>query len=74
MKMTFIGKDGSMGYKKGKTYNNEVYISEGYLWIRTHVFLDTISCPYSNPEKLKENWNFLTVENEKAVTRAWGGK
>lgn len=62
MKLMFIGKDGSMGFKRGKTYDCEIGGKAG----SNRVYLCTISdgkvlmCPYSSLKKLFENW--LEVE------------
>lgn len=52
MWLKFIGKDGSMGLRHGKTYSVRVYSSQGYIWA------DWCwkACPYSSPQAFAANW------------------
>lgn len=59
--LRFIGKDGSMGLKHGKTYRCKVYTYEGLIcvsWKRK--WLADEMCPYRSLEALTDNWE--TVE------------
>ena len=55
----FIGRDGSMGFKKGKRYqihtvckNNHIYVLEEHvLW-----------CPYQSVEAILRNWKIYGVK------------
>ena len=50
---TFIGRDGSMGFKHGRSYGFITYCKNDVLILRT---IEGLYCPYSNLEKLLENW------------------
>lgn len=56
MRGIFIGKDGSMGFKYGKEYEFHTYCQRGYLHLKT---TNGLWCPYSNMEKLLENWRIV---------------
>ena len=55
MKCEFIGKDGSMGLKKGNIYNIKTTITQNLLWVHW----DRNGCLYSNLEKFLENWKVI---------------
>ena len=62
MKAVFTGKDGSMGFKKGKEYQIKTRVRSGYLWV-----LDLNSdkyCPYESLESLLDNWKLYVVHVE----------
>lgn len=62
MKAVFTGKDGSMGFKKGKEYQIKTRVKGGYLWL---IDLKTgNSCPYSRLETLLDNWRLYSVQYE----------
>lgn len=64
MKAVFTGKDGSMGFKKGKVYQIKTKVKSGYLWV---VDLETgNSCPYERLESLLDNWRLHCVYDEPA--------
>ena len=52
----FIGKNGSMGFKYGEEYKFFTYYDAGYLYLKT---TNGLWCPYSNMEKLLENWRII---------------
>lgn len=60
MKAEFIGKDGSEGFVKGKEYEIETSVGsklcsrDGLLWVNDKN--SVLECPYTNLEKLLENW------------------
>ena len=56
---TFIGRDGSMGFKHGKSYGFITYCKNDVLILRT---IEGLYCPYSNLEKLLENWRIQILE------------
>ena len=56
MKGIFIGKDGSMGFKYGKEYEFHTYCQRDCLHLKTK---NGLWCPYSNMEKLLENWRII---------------
>ena len=56
VKGIFVGKDGSMGFKRGKEYQFTTCIRHNMLCIVTS---DGLWCPYSNMEKLLENWRII---------------
>lgn len=59
MRAVFTGKDGSMGFKKGKEYQIETRVKNGYLWV---VDLSTgNSFPYESLESLLENWRLYCL-------------
>lgn len=58
IKAEFIGKDGSMGFKKGKIYElwhfvkgNKIYISKRNI--------NAVAIPYDTIIALKKNWKIL---------------
>lgn len=52
MQGIFIGKDGSMGFECGKTYQFYTWCERNYLFLKTS---EGLWCPYSSMEKLLEN-------------------
>lgn len=56
VKGIFIGKDGSMGFKYGKEYEFYTYYHNKCIHLKTK---DGLWCPYSNIEKLLENWRII---------------
>lgn len=59
MRLKFIGADGSMGLRYGKTYkvafkNTDQYI---VLTIKKEPLGSTIVCPYGSPQALAKNWS-----------------
>ena len=62
LKGKFIGKDGSMGFVYGKKYKLYTWCERNYLFLKTS---DGLWCPYSNLEKLLENWIIYgVIKNE----------
>ena len=55
IKARFIGKDGSMGLKKGDVYEIRTSIQYGLLW----VIWNENSCPYRNLESFLRNWKLI---------------
>lgn len=56
VKGIFVGKDGSMGFRRGKEYQFTTCIRHNMLCVVTS---DDLWCPYSNMEKLLENWRII---------------
>lgn len=57
MEMTYIGRDGSMGLRRGKTYQVLMFCSEGYIWVSWSDSKDRMAvCPYSSLNTLYANW------------------
>ena len=58
MKLKFTGKDGSMGFKRGKTYDCEIgsKLKGRWVWVRTSIDGKIVCCPYSSFKALFENW------------------
>jgi hypothetical protein len=54
MKMMFIGKDRSMGYRLGHIYDLEIKIMYGMLHIMGPTY-----CPYGSMEAFLKNWSQL---------------
>lgn len=50
--LRFIGRDGSMGLRKGKVYQVSIRTFNGFIW----VYWGDQACPYSSFKKLLENW------------------
>lgn len=62
MKAVFTGKDGSMGFKKGKEYQIKTRVKSGFLWV---IDLNTgNSCPYGALEPLLDNWRLYSIHEE----------
>lgn len=58
MKLIFIGEDGSMGFKRGRTYDCAISAQAGSNRVYLAAFADGkfLRCPYSSLKKLLENW------------------
>ena len=58
MKLIFIGKDGSMGFKRGRTYDCMISAQAGSNRIDIAAFAvgKFLRCPYSSLKKMLENW------------------
>lgn len=57
MLLRFIGEDGSMGLRKGKIYDCDVYAVEGCVWVRWNdCGSNNPACPYRSFKSLFENW------------------
>ena len=52
----FVGKNGSMGFKRGEEYKFFTYYYAGYLHLTT---VNGLWCPYGSMEKLLENWRII---------------
>lgn len=62
MKAVFTGKDGSMGFKKGKEYQIKTRVKSGFLWV---IDLNTgNSCPYGALKPLLDNWRLYSIHEE----------
>lgn len=69
MEMTFIGKDGSMGLRHGKTYRVLMFCAEGHIWVSWNDSDDRMKvCPYTSLNTLYANWKTPTpkLSNEGA--------
>lgn len=53
MLLRYIGEDGSMGFRHGRTY--DVRLSSNNVWIWVHTRLG-LYCPYESPQAFAENW------------------
>ena len=62
-KMTFIGKDGSMGFKYGKTYELSLTNQNNYIVIRCSS--PAVTCPYTTVGTFLENWRPGTFQDDK---------
>ena len=54
----FTGKDGSMGFRTGQTYDIKTYMSDNMMWVKalgTHLK----HIPYTQLESFLENWEIL---------------
>lgn len=61
MKAIFIGADGSLGLKHGRTYDIKAISIAGLSKHPITIRIDGIGvCPYSSFESLSANWNLLT--------------
>ena len=57
MEMTFIGKDGSMGLRHGKTYRVQMFCAEDHILVSWNDQNDHIAiCPYTSLSTLYDNW------------------
>lgn len=52
---TFIGEDGSLGYRNGKHYKIIVETFDGQIWVCCYPHKD---CPYATMQALLKNWRF----------------
>ena len=52
---TFIGEDGSRGFKKGTIYILKMKITDGYI-IVSYENNEILWCPYSSMNTFLENW------------------
>lgn len=68
LKGRFIGADGSNGFRKGKVYDVQTFIKNGYLFIES-TDKTTKPCPYSRAETLLENWDI--AENKGEQEEEW---
>lgn len=61
--MKFIGANGSMGYQTGKCYEIKTTIERNmiFVWPQNST---AKPCPYSNLEKLLENWEICYTNNQ----------
>lgn len=59
MKFKFIGKDGSMGLKKGSIYEIKTSITHNLLWVTWN----NNSCPYKNLESFLKNWEKVMYDD-----------
>lgn len=60
----FIGKDGSMGFRKCKKYIFRTRIYNNWIWIET---VDGLKCPYGSLEKLFENWRITGFKKREEI-------
>ena len=58
IRATFIGRDGSCGFRKGKTYELWLSKKDGKYFISRRNFSAT-AIPYDTAEALKKNWQIL---------------
>ena len=57
MKLKFIGTDGSLGLKHGKTYNVTLKTFDKYVVAIIKInFMDSVICPYGSMQALAKNW------------------
>ena len=61
MEMTFIGKDGSMGLRHGRTYRVLMFCAEGHIRVSWNDRADHMAvCPYTSLNTLYANWKTPT--------------
>ena len=67
MKAKYIGTNGSMGFKTGKTYNifTHCKVLNSQPVIIVYCNNDDSWCPYSSLESLLENW--LLIDHLKSI-------
>ena len=72
MEMTFIGKDGSMGLRHGKTYRVLMFCAEGHIWVSWNDRDDCMKvCPYASLNTLYANWlNFYVYQTTDYILKA----
>lgn len=65
----YTGRNGSMGFKENSIYDLEVYIEyvnnyndDEWIWVKD--LKNGLKCPYSNFDKLLDNWKIIVVDNE----------
>jgi hypothetical protein len=54
IKAKFIGADGSMGFRNGKSYWVSVKEKNGMIWVKTFF---GCPCPYAGIKSLQRNWD-----------------
>lgn len=59
MKAEFIGKDRSMGFRKGETYILKTDIKKQMIWIVNQE--SNLYCCYDSVENFLKNWRILSV-------------
>ena len=52
IKLRFIGKDKSMGLRKGNIYNVCLSSESNYIWVKWNNSI----CPYASPKSFSMNW------------------
>ena len=52
IKLRFIGKDKSMGLRKGNIYNVHLSSESNYIWVQWNNGI----CPYTSPKSFSMNW------------------
>lgn len=57
MKLLFIGTDGSLGLKKGETYDAAVIIKDSHIVVKIPSKL--VSCPYTTLHNFLSNWEVM---------------
>ena len=63
MRVKFIGRDGSMGFVNGKVYKIRTAVrvnSKGQVFLWVYDMSSNLYCPYSNLEKMLDNWKILS--------------
>lgn len=62
VKAEFIGKDGSMGFCKGRTYQIRTDVkanSNGKVFLWVYDINSKLYCPYSRLETMLDNWMLI---------------
>ena len=52
IRLRFIGKDKSMGLRKGNIYNVRLSSKSNYIWVQWNEGI----CPYTSPKNFSMNW------------------
>lgn len=61
LKLEFVGTDGSMGLRKGRTYNIRLFVDNGYIWAEwVDTYGNVRQCPYSSLSSFCANWRDVT--------------
>lgn len=60
LKFKFIGKDGSMGLKRGSIHTIKTSIHKNLLWVTW----EKSFCPYKSLEAFLKNWEMVGEINE----------